>query len=121
MIVIRQEQLDVFSNAAVKDFENRMILHLRQSLPQECLALEDEALRQAIRHGMERAASYGIVAERDVCKYTEVMLRLGRNFDRDAAFPQLHAILNDPTLKFPEAKVCRLVEAVKRMRSEGDK
>ncbi|HET7100189.1 MAG TPA: hypothetical protein VFJ52_03490 [Terriglobia bacterium] len=121
MIVIRQEQLDVFSDAAVKDFENRMVLHLRQALPQECSALEDEGLRQAIRQSMERAAGYGIVAERDVCKYTEVMFRLGRNFDRDPAFPELHAILNDPTLKLPEAKVCRLVEAVKRMRLEGDK
>lgn len=121
MMFIRQEQLDVFSDTAVKDFENRMVLHLRQSLPQECSTLNDEALRQAVRHGMERAASYGIVAERDVCKYTEVMLRLGRNFDRDAAFPQLQAILNDPTLKFPEAKVCRLLEAVGRMRFEGDK
>ena len=38
-------------------------------------------LRSFVEHGIDRAASYKIEAERDVCKYLNLMAVFGRNFD----------------------------------------
>lgn len=40
-------------------------------------------MRKLIELGLDRAGGHGIVAERDVCKFIDLMLVLGSNFDED--------------------------------------
>jgi hypothetical protein len=50
-------------------------------------------LREFIQYGIRRAAHYGITAKRDVCKYIDVMVVLGRDFDKDARYAWASNIL----------------------------
>ena len=36
-----------------------------------------------VQYGIKRAAVYGFTAKRDVCKYIDLMILFGRDFDTD--------------------------------------
>lgn len=108
MLTISSLQLGVFEQAQAQGFEARMAAHLREFFPGECEGLGAEGVRELVRHGVRRAASYGIRAERDVCKYVDLMAALGRDFDREVQWAA--AILNVHRLKSPDYKVGRLCE-----------
>jgi hypothetical protein len=95
MLVIRQEQMEALRKDRLEQFEARMVAHLKQLMPERCATLGDEAMRHDIRHGMARAAAYDITAERDVARYLELALRLGRDFDSSPSTPWARPILVD--------------------------
>ena len=120
MLRIRDEQLQLFSTAASIDFENRMVIHLRKFFPQHCKALHERGIRDVIQHAIRRAASYGIVTERDVCKYTDLVFAFDRDFDRDPKLPWAARVLGDPELTDPTERVNRLFdEALWHVRQAG--
>lgn len=82
-LTMRQAQMDAFSHVEVQKFHDWMCAHLTQFFPGQAKALGDAQLRELIRHGILRAAEYGITKERDVCKYIDLMIVLGRDFDQD--------------------------------------
>lgn len=98
---IRKEQVEAFVEVSRRDFENRMVVHLRRVLPGECEPLGEKGLREMIRYGLRRAGTYRITLERDVCHYLILMLVLGRDFDNDGALPWagliLHQLEQDPS------------------------
>ncbi|MHC4557344.1 MAG: hypothetical protein ACYTFW_09275 [Planctomycetota bacterium] len=109
MLHIRKEQNDELAKVQLKKFEDRMVVHLNKFFPEECEMLGDECTRQAIRQAHERAVGYGIVSERDVCMYTDVMFAFGRDFDKSRKLPWAARILNDESLKDePSEKAERL-------------
>ena len=93
LLTIRQAQLSAFSRAAVQKFEEWMLAHLRQFFPKQCEVLREPQLRELIQYGIERAANHKIVIERDVCKFIDLMIVFGRNFDTDRRFPWASQIL----------------------------
>ena len=108
---MRQQQNEAFSEAAVKDFENRMVVHLHEFFPEQCKALGEKKTRKAIREGIERAGKYDIVTERDVCKFIDLMFAFGRKFDQDRKYPWARDILNDPAIDDPTTKAEGLYDA----------
>lgn len=80
---IRPAQIGVFSELADRTFEDWMVGHLRQFFPAQCDALGEEGLREIIRDGRTRAAHHGFRTRCDVCKYIDLMIVLGRDFDTD--------------------------------------
>ena len=82
-LTIRQAQMDVFSQVEVQKFEDWMVSHLKQFFPAECRALGEPQLRELIQYGIKRAADHEITTERDVCKFIDLMIVFGRDFDRD--------------------------------------
>jgi len=97
MLVIRQEQMEILSRQRRQQFEERLLEHLKQVMPERCQELGDDRLRAEIRYGIERAMSYDIAAERDVASYLAVMLRFGRDFDQSPERPWVQSILTDRT------------------------
>jgi len=91
---IRKEQMEAFAEASRRDFENRMVVHLREMFPGECAPLGEKRLRETIRYGLRRAGTYRITQESDVCQYLHLMLVLGKDFDTDEALPWAGLILN---------------------------
>jgi hypothetical protein len=83
MFKIRREQMEAFRAEALRDFEEQMVAHLAAWLPERVAALGEPAVRDLVREGIRRAARHGIVAERDVCKFVDVMLALGPTFDEE--------------------------------------
>jgi hypothetical protein len=111
MLTIRREQIDAFRRPAILDFENRMIEHIAKFFPKLFAELGEEKMRLTIQYGIKRAESYGIVAERDVCKYVNLMVACGRDFDRDPALPWARRVLNDPRVEAPSDRTEHLVNA----------
>ena len=84
----------MFSQVEVQKFEAWMLAHLRKFFPERCEALGETQLRETIQFGIKRAAAYGITLKRDVCKYLDLVIVLGRNFDEDRTLPWAGKILN---------------------------
>lgn len=110
MLTLRPEQMEQFREAAVKRFERKMLSHLLKFFPKECRLLTEPDLHQMIRQGIAKAKTYGITAERDVCLYLDVMLVLGRDFDRDPKLSWVHSILTRRSLASVSARVERLYD-----------
>jgi hypothetical protein len=96
---IRREQAQAFREDALRDFEDRVVSHVARCFPDRHAALGQAEVHAVVRRAIDRAGSYGIVAERDVCMFADLMLALGDTFDRDE--PWAAAILArrgvDPT------------------------
>jgi hypothetical protein len=60
MLTISAQQMDKFSDAAVKNFENRMLAFLQTNFPSQSRSVGEPGVRVLVRHGMDRARSYGI-------------------------------------------------------------
>ena len=108
MLTIRNETMAVFSHATIKNFVKLTSAHVRKCFPTEYQSIGDAGLKEIIEYGMARAASHGIQTEREICKYIDLMMVLGRDFDQE---PWASAVLNDHG-STPHIKVCRLYERV---------
>jgi hypothetical protein len=83
LLIIRQEQMAAFSRAEVEKFEAWMLNHLMQSFPKQCGGLREAELRELIQYGIKRARVHRITAARDVSKFIDLMMIVGRDFDTD--------------------------------------
>jgi hypothetical protein len=107
---IRPEQYHAFEQKAVQDMQDRLIAHLWKSFPEQCQMLGEERTRETVQYGIQRAASYEIVAEADICKYVDLMFGFGRDFDQDARLPWAHDILTDPNVATASEKAQQLYQ-----------
>jgi len=112
-VMIRKAQMSVLAEAAATDFENRMVAHLNKCFPAACETLQEPGVRETIRYGINRSAHYDVTTERDVCKYIDLMMVFGRDFDTRAELPWASRILNDRVLKNPTARIERLFTVAK--------
>jgi hypothetical protein len=93
MLVIRQEQMEVLGRYMLRQFEARMVLHLRATFPEPLRGMSESDLRDMIRDGIDKAAQYDVTTEGDVQRYLECMVLLGPNYDRDGELPWAGEIL----------------------------
>lgn len=114
MITIRQSQITAFSSEALRVFEEAVLRSLYQRLPQHLASIGEHDARTAIREGVRKAASYGIVLEVDVAKFIELLFMFGPDFDKNPAYARLHEVLNDPGLRDGSIKSRALVSAAMR-------
>lgn len=111
MLRIRPAQMAVLSELEVRKFEDWMVVHLRRFFPDQCAAIGERRLLETIRYGIRRAAHYGFTAKRDVCKYIDLMIVFGRDFDTGQRTPWAAEILKKRAL--PGAKMQALFAAAK--------
>jgi hypothetical protein len=112
--------MGVLSEATLKSFEDRMVIHLNKCFPSQCKAWGEPAVRDTIRYGVERAATHDITSKREVCKYIDLMVVFGRDFDQDPTLPWASSILGDRTLRGSTVKLERLYETAKQQSRNGD-
>jgi hypothetical protein len=111
MHTIRKEQFAVFQKVASQNFENRMLSHIKKCFPKQMQELGEPRMRELIRYGIQRTASYRIRKQPDICMYIDIMIVFGRDFDRDPALPWASGILGDKSLPGPAAKIIELHKA----------
>jgi len=103
MLVIREEQMSALSQAMLKQFEDRMVVHMSNNFQDETREISEGELRALIQEGIEQAEQYQITLEDDVRRYLEFMVMYGQNFDTspDTAWAGeiLHAKELDGTAK----------------------
>jgi hypothetical protein len=119
MLTLRKEQLAVFGPLGKKAFEDRVVVHLKKVFPEHSETLGEPKLRETIQYGTQRAAAYRITSERDVCKYVDLMILYGRDFDKDPNFPWAQSILQSQAIKNPSIKIDRLFNAAKKQDTSG--
>lgn len=78
---IRKVQMEELSKAMLKQFEDRMVVHLRSAFPEQTQDLPEPALRATIRSGIDSAAKYDVTDEVDVRRYLECVVLYGPDFD----------------------------------------
>lgn len=93
MLVIRRQQMEAFSQAALEAFETEMVVHCNDFSPQLCKVISEEQLRAAIRQAIDRARGYGFTNRGPVRLYIEMMLLFGSDFDNDPQYPWAGEIL----------------------------
>lgn len=118
MLTMRSAQMTVFSQAALKSFEDRMLDHVKEFFPEKCEKL-GEKTRETIRHGMVKARKYAISSEYDVCIFVDVMFEFGDDFDVDPNLPWASEVLNDPAIWSPTYRINRLFDAAMDYRKKG--
>jgi len=118
MLTIRKEQLAAFRPLGEKTFEDRVIAHLKKVFPEQSESLGEPKLRESIQYGKQRAASYKIISERDVCKYIDLMIVYGRDFDKDPNHPWAQSILQNQAIRSPSSKIERLYKAAKKQENQ---
>jgi hypothetical protein len=108
---IRHEQRIAFKKAAMESFMLRLMAHVNEFFPEECKELSPPGVRATLEHCIERAASYQIISERDICRYIDVAFAFGRDFDVDPDIPWARRILRRKDCT-PELKVSYLLDEV---------
>jgi hypothetical protein len=83
VVIIREQQFAVFEAEQWRQFEQRVITHLRETfrvvLDKQQLA--GPQLRQLIRAAVRRARSFKILSEQDVIRFIEYSLEYGDDFE----------------------------------------
>jgi hypothetical protein len=92
---IRPEQADAFRHVAIRRFEEDTFIHLHKIFPDDCRVIGGPRLREIIRSGIQRAGTYGITSQRDVCLYIDLQVQFGLDFDTNGSLPWVQAILNE--------------------------
>ena len=118
MLVIRAEQTVALGASVKRRFEREMADHLSTFFPEQCAALRDDELSLFIQTTVDRALGYGINRERDVCKFLDVAMALGKDFDRSGEHPWSREILSDEMLVGQE-KIERLVQGALKVTTEA--
>jgi hypothetical protein len=117
VIEIRREQLQVFEEILLREFEEKTVAHVREFFPGECASAGAAEVRDGVRLAIRRAREHGFVTARQITKYVSLMFTFGRDFDRDPALPWVGAILrNDQTA---DLKIDRLYIAGIERGDEG--
>jgi hypothetical protein len=119
MLTIRKEQMSVFGPLGRKAFEDRVLVHLKKVFPEQSEALGEPKLRETVQYGTQRAAAYRIISERDVCKYIDLMIFYGRDFDKDPSLPWAQSILQNHAIRNPSSKIERLYKAAKKQENQS--
>ena len=96
MLRIRSEQMQRLSERPRQAFEDAMVDNVRTNDPEQFEAIGEPGVREAVRHGIERARSYGIERDEGVAFYVAMMFVFGRGFDGDPACPWAREILTMP-------------------------
>ncbi len=109
MLLIRHEQMETLERYAAKEFEDRMVRHLKTSWTEEYEALGEAAARETVRKALKNAGNYCVESEYDVARYLNIMFALGHDFDTDDRFPWANSILASPDLE-GSAKMDQLCE-----------
>jgi len=120
MLTIRQKQMDALAAVTRERFQERLEAHVRKVFPDDCKALGEDGVRELVVEGIERAEGHGLSAERDVCRYVDLLFLLGRDFETREEMAWAKGILNDVTLReAPSVRMDRLWEETRRRRAAG--
>lgn len=97
-MIIRDDQGQTFADNLQKDFEDRMVVHLRTAFAEEAEGWEEDDLREFIRYGIDKAFGYEIKIEADVSRFIEYMFCYGQEFDTDENLEWFQPVLNSQKL-----------------------
>jgi hypothetical protein len=110
MLVIREEQIKIFSDYMRRQFENRMIDKFTKLWPEKLKNLPSDNFRFVIVEGIKSAESNGITTEAAVEDYLQYVIEFGIDFGKNHKTAWAGEILRRDDLsaleKLEEIKKC---------------
>jgi hypothetical protein len=110
MLKIRAEQLEVFEQAAIRNFIERMSDYLQETFPKHYEIFGRDAIRNFVRYGMDQAGTNNFTSERAIRLYTTLMLMFGSRFDTDPQYAWAAEILSDASVVDEQMRIDRLYD-----------
>lgn len=104
MLVIRQEQIDKLIMGSDDEFVEFLVNHVKEEHPDLSENYNDDALREMVKHGINRAKSHQLSTAEDLTAFISIMFEIAPNFDEQ---PQIKAVLDDETFP-PESRIERM-------------
>ena len=77
-------------------FEQRVIGHVRQMFSDQIRTLSVMQIQDVVHNGVDRAFTYGIHDQRNVCFFIDLLFAFGNDYDTRQAWAS--AILADPAI-----------------------
>jgi hypothetical protein len=110
MIVFTRAQMALFAAEQRARFVARMCAYLRDQFQDELWALTSQELQRRVEAALARADELGLHTERDCCRYLNLAVLYGWDFERREATAFMGAMLRDPAVGSPGRRLQRLVE-----------
>jgi hypothetical protein len=98
MFVIRTAQLEALRQAAIRQYEDDLVAHIRRFTPAHAASLGEPRLRPIIRQGIDRAGGYGLTNAGPARFFVECLFLFGGDFDSDPQLPWAGRTLTDPSI-----------------------
>jgi hypothetical protein len=111
MLIIRRQQMKILDDYVRRTFIERMVAHVERFFPASIREMDAADLRKTIRKEIEHAGRHGFVAQRDVCKFIDIVFALGRDFDENPEHVWAREILDEPEGADAPERMKRLTEA----------
>ena len=92
MIIVRKTQMQAMARAL---FEQWVQAHARQFFPDQCRSVAPGDFAVLVRNAIDKAQSYGFLDQADCCRYVDLTLVFGAQFDVDPRFSWAGGILGD--------------------------
>jgi hypothetical protein len=102
MLKIRETQLKALSEYTLRQFESRMVIHLRANFSEQTKSLSAAELQTTVHLGVGTASSYLVTTEDDVRRYLEYVAMYGVDFDTNPLCAWAYEILRTPELNGAE-------------------
>jgi len=112
ILTIRKEQIRVFDEMAMKQFIERMAIHIRKHFPEESKSMDDEQMKNLISNLIPAAKKYGLVSERDICTYINLSMFYGTDFDKKPDNKWMADMLIDRSEPNPSIRIKKLYKEV---------
>src|SRR5688572_16938045 len=96
MLQVRPAQMEVFDAAAMRPFEDEMVVHSKEFSPRLCEVIGDDQLRVALRRAIARAQRYKFTNRGPIRLFIEMTFLFGSAFDTDPQYPWAAKILTAP-------------------------
>lgn len=117
MFVLRPAHMEAFARSCRETFEDDMTREISARFPSAIEDLGEEAVRERIRQGMERADRYAISTPADRARFIRFMFTLGPDFDTARRTRWAGAILEDTTVP-ASARLDRIRDEARRRRAD---
>src|SRR5437879_549509 len=114
MLVVRDVQLRSLADTAEQSFELRLVEHLRRYFPASVGSLDSWSVGAVGPAANARAGHYGLVSERDICKFLNLPGTFGDGFESSANHGWMASYLADPDVQGPTGRMRRVCAAVLR-------
>jgi hypothetical protein len=104
MLVIRETQIQAFSDKMEQDFEERLRRHVELTFPEKARRMGPEGVRGTIRAQAQAARRHGLTTERQIATWVNLEFMEGPGFERR---PWARQVLGNKRLE-AEARIRRL-------------
>jgi len=115
MLKLNRRQIQAMDTLAFDRFVARMVRHIQVFFPERYLHDDDRAMQAMVRGVVEKARRYGINGKDDVCRFLNLCMLLGADFDENPQHVWVQEILSNPFYQAGSTRMAMLDDAAQRV------